>query len=232
MAVSLTHFAESIFVAMINGNPAAFAELTGIGPLPAVAPSSPNGPAFREVGLDKYAGRAFDGAARVDTVVALTDKLAVPFELKLGTARLTKSRVDNEWLAECRLSHGTYSTPRWSGNMMAILERNFKDVTDVHELVARVQVGSLPEPKAFVLTRDWFVVARRSVVNRWRRDPPKFSPRVKLLAFEDVVDAFGGKPAFNRLVESLLNIDFYDEWLATDSEAGEHAFGDDDRQIV
>ncbi len=104
--------------------------------------------------------------------------------------------------------------------MMAILERKFKDVADAHDLVARVQDGASKDPKSFVLTREWFVVARRSIVTRWKLAPPTFSPYVKLLAFEDIVDAFGGKSAFNTLVKSLLDIDFYDAWLATDSDAG------------
>jgi len=217
MTASLTHFAESIFVAMINGNPAKFAERAGLSSLLEGSANSSGGPAFREAGLEPYGGRAFDGAARVDAIVALSEKVAVPFELKLGAARLTKSRIDTEWLAECQPSH---ADSRWSGNLMAILDRKFKGVDDAQELVARVTKVGADEERTFVLTREWFVVARRSIITRWRQTPPAFSQHVKLLAFEDVVSDFGGKLAFNALVRSLLDVDFYDAWLATDDNAG------------
>ena len=202
---------------MVNENPAQFAERAGLSGIWDASVNPSGGPAFREGGLAPYGGRAFDGAAQVDAIVALSDKVAVPFELKLGAARLTKSRIDTEWLAECQPSH---ADSRWSGNMMAILDRRFKGVPDGHDLVARIKESGSNEGKTFVLTREWFVVARRSIIKRWRLAPPAFSQHVKLLAFEDIVDEFGGKPAFNALVTSLLDVDFYDAWLATDDDAG------------
>ena len=194
-----------------------FARRTGLSLLPSVAGAIGGGPAFCEVGLTPYAGRAFDGAARVDVIVALSDGRAVPFELKLGSTRLTKSRVDTEWLAECQPSH---ADSRWSGNMMAILERKFSGVSDPCELVATVAQLAVTVARTFVLTRDWFVVARRSVISRWKRAPPAFSSNARLLAFEDIVDDLGGKVAFNALVRPQLDdLDFYDTWLATDGEA-------------
>ncbi|HKY35321.1 MAG TPA: hypothetical protein VJN18_05235 [Polyangiaceae bacterium] len=216
MSVSLTHFAESILVAMINENPAKFSRRVGLSLLSGVSGAIGGGPAFCEAELARYAGRGFDGAARVDVIVALSDGRAVPFELKLGTTRLTKSRIDAEWLSECQPSH---ADSRWSGNMMAILERKFCGVTDPCELVATVEQPAASGARTFELTREWFVVARRSVVSRWKRTPPAFSSNARLLAFEDIVDDFGGKDAFNTLVRSQLDIDFYDAWLATDDDA-------------
>ena len=218
MTASLTHLAESIFVAMVNQNPAKLAKRAGLSGLWGASVNPSGGPAFREARLTPYSGRAFDGAARVDAIVALSDKIAVPFELKLGAARLTKSR--SRYRVALPSASPRTPTPVGVATLMAILDRRFKGVPDGHDLVARTQESGSNDVKTFVLTREWFVVARRRIIKRWRLTPPAFSHHVKLLAFEDIVDDFGGKPAFNALVTSLLDLDFYDAWLATDDDAG------------
>ena len=90
--------------------------------------------------------------------------------------------------------------------MMAILDRRFPVGVD-GDLVAVVADERL------LLTRRWFVVARRAVVSAWKAAPPAFSEHVQYLAFEDVVESFGGKIAFNELVGEMLDFDFYDEWI-------------------
>ena len=218
MTVSLTHLAESIFVAMVNQKPGAFITLPALDQLDDARFDASACVAYREVALDRYAGREFDGASRVDAIVTLTDDRAVPFELKLGTARLTRSRIDTEWLAACDSSH---DNPRWRGNMMAILERKFKGAANPEDLVARVHDDDDSSvDRTFILTRTWFVVARRKTISGWANSKPDFSSHVKYLVFEDVVDAFGGKTAFNTLVGSLLDFPFYETWFAADDDAG------------
>lgn len=207
MLLSLTYLSEAIFVEMVNRNRSTFSKVARLGNIaPDFFAQTPT-IAFREVPLEPYARRRFDGASRVDAVVTIAPGLATAFELKLGTTRINKTRVDDEWLAECTPSHGG---SRWSGNMMAILERRFENVQPEGDLSVKVN-----NEQVFSLTRTWYVVARRSVLNSWRNFRPKFSDHVQLLAFEDFVDAFGGKPAFNELVGELLNIDYYDAWIAT-----------------
>ena len=167
--------------------------------------------AFCEAKLDPFAGLTFDGASRVDVVVRLRQGLATAFELKLGKTRLSKSRIDGEWLAQCKKSHRGC---RWSGNMMAILDRRFP-----HE--ARGDLKAIVNgAEKLTLTRDWFVVARCRTVERWRTSRPKFSDHVRLLAFEDIVETYGGKEEFNALVREMLEVDFYEEWLNKDRRAG------------
>ena len=212
MPHSLSYLSEAVFVEMVNRKRSAFSEVARLKDIaPDFFAQTPT-VAFREAALEPYAHRQFDGASCVDTVVSVAPGLATAFELKLGTTRLTKTRVDDEWLAECTPSHGG---SRWSGNMMAILERRFKDTKPEGDL--RVKVNN---EHVFALTRTWYVVARRSVLDSWRTSSPKFSGQVQFLAFEDVVEAFGGKPAFNELVGELLNIDYYDTWITAPDDAG------------
>jgi len=163
-----------------------------------------------EANFEPVCGRTFDGACRVDVVVRLRPGMAAAFELKLGTTRLTKSRVDGEWLPPCLPSHGGR---RWRGNVMAVLERRFLGAT-VDTLSVRTTNERL------TLIHPWFLVARGSVLRAWKGDPPSFSSAVRQVAFEDIVSSFGNAEAFNRLVQGMLDIDFYNEWVASDPDAG------------
>lgn len=208
MPLALTHFSEAIFVALVNQrrNRDAFlsvAGLTGVDPDFFAAAECV---AFREAKLQPYGGRAFDGASRVDVVVRIAPRLATAFELKLGTTRLSKSRIDSEFLVDCSPSH---IDKRWRGNMMAILDRRFHGKAAPGEplTVTVDKVGDLP------LTREWFVVARRSTIEQWELTKPMFSEHVGLLEFERIVEVCGGKATFNELVREMLEIDFYEKWI-------------------
>jgi hypothetical protein len=212
MPVPLTHLSEAIFVAMVNQKRDAFLGVAGLAGVDADFFAAAECVAFRETSLRPYGGRAFDGASRVDAIVSIAPRLATAFELKLGMTRLSKSRIDSEWLSDCKPSH---ADRRWSGNMMAILDRRFRGPAPEEVLTATVEkVGE------FALTRAWFVVARRPTLKLWRAMKPAFSEYVRFLAFEDVVDAFGGKAAFNTLVREMLNIDFYETWIGKSEDAG------------
>ena len=91
--------------------------------------------------------------------------------------------------------------------MMAILDRRFPDSVGDEDLVA-IDAG-----KPLVLTRRWFVVARRATISVWESDPLAFSEHARYLAFEDIVDCIGGKDVFNNLVREMLDFDFYDSWI-------------------
>jgi hypothetical protein len=136
--------------------------------------------------------------------------VATAFELKLGTTRLSKTRVDDEWLACCTSSH---NDRRWKGNMMAILDRRFSLPVD-GDLTVEL------DGARHILTPTWFLVARRSTLSAWEGAGPAFSENVRRLAFEDVVDGFGGREPFNALVAEILAIDFYREWVLGNDTAG------------
>ncbi len=97
--------------------------------------------------------------------------------------------------------------------MMAILERRFSETFN-DDLVAVV------DKERLVLTRQWFVVARKRILASWKAAPPSFSENTRYIAFEDVVDVFGGKEAFNALVREMLDFDFYREWVQNEPTAG------------
>ena len=206
MPISLPYLSEAIFVAMVNQKRDAFLRIAGLtGVDIAYFSDADRLVAFRDASLLPYGGRAFDGASRVDVVVSIAPALATAFELKLGTTRLSKSRIDSEWLSTCKPSH---ADKRWSGNMMAILDRHFDEPAPDGDLTVAVDTV-----RRFALTRDWYVVARRPTLTSWRASKPNFSDHVQFLAFEDVVDEFGGKPAFNDLMGDMLNFDFYEAWV-------------------
>lgn len=205
MPIALTHFAEKVFAAMVNEQRDAFVSLCGLtDDADADFVHAARELAACDVQLARFGGRAFDGASRVDVVVRLRQDRAVPFELKLGGTRLDSARINRDWLAPCQPS--SHADNRWRGNMMAILDRRFPEpVPD--ELIVNV------DGERLTLTRSWFVVARRRTINAWATFPPGFSEHVRLLAFEDVVQSFGGRNAFNRMIREMLDFDFYREWV-------------------
>ena len=207
MPLSLSHLGEDLFAAMANERRFAFIQAVGLSSdttrefiesVPILATC--------EAHFEPVAGRSFDGACRVDVIVRVRPGFAAAFELKLGTNRLTRARIDEEWLPECTPSH---QDRRWKGNVMAVLERRF-----AHTTVDRLTVSAAGEPVELIT--PWYVVARRKVLNGWQEAPPRFSPAVRQVAFEDIVAGFGDRAAFNELVRRLLEIDYYDEWVARD----------------
>jgi len=205
MAASLTYLSEDVFAGMVNQLRGAFVDMCGLSSQcdAAFLVGAPK-IAFTEVSLAPYLGTNFDGASRVDVVVMLRADLAVPFELKLGTTRLTRTRIDEEWLPPCQHSH---DGKRFKGNMLAILERKFPG-----DAKADLQVKL--DDRRVSLTRDWFVVVRERIAEGWRGAArPTFSPQARVLSFEKVVDEFGGPDPFNNLVRELLAINYYERWV-------------------
>lgn len=162
---------------------------------------------YANVRLAPYSGISFDGASCVDLVVLTKEKLGVPFELKLGKTRLTKRRIDGEWLSGCKLSH---RGKRFSGNMMSVLERKFP--VDLPADTLRAYIGD----REVTLTKEWFVIARSKVLRHWEDVArPAFSENVRLLGFETIVHGFGDQECFNLMVHDILNFDYYSEWIMT-----------------
>ncbi|MCC9603742.1 hypothetical protein LOC67_24595 [Stieleria sp. JC731] len=206
MPVSLSHLAEVIVSEMADRQRMATIEalgLTAIADLDHV--ESVKTFAYHECKLARHHGYIFDGANRVDVVLWIHPTIAVALELKLGATRLTKTRIDNEFLLDCRTSHkGT----RIAGNMMAILDRRFGGIAPEEGLNVEIGDGNIE------LSREWFVVTRQSILNKWIGDArPDFSPNTSCVTIGALVTAFGGKQRFNDLVGELLAIDYFDEWV-------------------
>ncbi len=209
MAVSLTHIAEPIFAAIVNRIREPFLDLCGlreqadldfVRSVPELATC--------EAKLEPLGSRSFDGASRVDVLVRLRKGHAVAFELKLGTTRLSRSRIDEEWLRTCVPTH---DNQRWGGNMMAILDRRFSEsVPD--ELFATIETGKGRSRERLLLSRFWFVVTRDEILSQWHTSSPSFSEFVRYCSFEDVVNRFGSQAEFNSLVHEMLNFDYHSVW--------------------
>jgi hypothetical protein len=208
MAVSISHFGEALITRMANDLRGKFLDLCQLrGEADPEFISGTEPLAHQELQLLPYAGIAFDGASRVDLVVRLAMDRAAPFEVKLGTTRLTRSRIDEEWLCGCGFSHGR---TRFRGNMMSILDRRFPPGVPLDDL--RVKLG---KDQSLKLTPTWFVIVKDCVLKTWNgENRPAFSDRVKLVSMESIVECYGGKSRFNSLVREVLAIDYYEEWIA------------------
>lgn len=177
--------------------------------------------AIKEATLDRYAGLAFDGASRIDMLLLLEGNRGLPFEIKLGSTRLSKGRIDDEWLRGCEKSH---CETRWSGNMMSILERDFPEGTTREPLYANVRYGARADLQRVMLTPQWFIIARDRVIQSWGRPGarPNFSANVGFLSFESIVARHEGAGVpgqeFNALVRNLLKFDFYKRWIVGGDE--------------
>ena len=198
MPIGLTHLGEAIVQKLIELRPDEFLKLCGR-PQTGVH----GGRVFREVPLREYAGRRFDGASRVDLVVPLSPTEALPVEVKLGETRLSKTRVDTEWLSGCRTSHGDTA---WAGNMMSILDQLIPAHATDQCLVGHVDGADYP------LTQAWCVVVRQRTFAAWTGEGrPAFS-RARIVSFDELVSAF--EPAeFNEIVRELVSFPYYETWI-------------------
>jgi hypothetical protein len=198
MPIGLTHLGEAIVQMLIEAQPNRFLELCG---LPQLGVHGSR--VFREVELLPYAGKRFDGASRIDLIVPLNAVEALPVEVKLGETRLSKRRVDSEWLSGCRASHdGT----RWAGNMMSILDQLVPTHAPEERLIAHANGTDFP------LTHSWCVVVRRRTANAWSGpERPAFS-RATVVAFDDLVAAFEPEQ-FDEMIRRLLTFPYHQTWV-------------------
>jgi hypothetical protein len=199
MPIELTHFGEALAQTLIERRPRKFFELCGLNHTEIAG-----GRVYREATLKSYNGRRFDGASRVDLIVPLSDQEAIPIEVKLGVTRLSKRRVDTEWLAGCRTTHGDTA---WAGNMLSILDQLVPTNMQQERLIAQV------DGNTFRLTHTWFVLVRRQIANTWENDPPSFS-RAGIIAFDELVTSFRPQE-FDAIVKELLSFPYYDTWFKT-----------------
>jgi hypothetical protein len=207
MPVTLSHFGEDIVHAMACKMGKGFLALCPGFTEEKVAQAV----AIKEAPLESYADIPFDGASRVDMVLLLEGNRGVPFEIKLGSTRLSRTRISDEWLCGCKQSG--HRPSRWTGNMMSILDRRFPPGTPEGPLRANYAKGT--ENQTVELTKEWFVLACEEKTETLRRNPPDF--RASLISFESIVRAYEGSgiqgQAFNALVRDLLDIDFYQTWI-------------------
>jgi len=180
MPVSLSHFGEDIICKMVCSLGRDFLKLC-----PGFEDQNVSDPvAITEARMDRFGNTTFDGASRIDMLVMLEGNRGLPFEIKLGKTRLTKGRIDGEWLTGC-----TRKKNAWSGNMMSVLERKFEDAPDSENLGALNMSGQRVE-----LTQKWFLIARESKINSWGAPNgehwPSFTQNVGFVSLESIVHSY------------------------------------------
>jgi hypothetical protein len=206
MPLVLPFVAEQLFAAMINRCRTDFFSLSGLSELADMTyVNRAREVASTEMSLAPYGGRAFDGASRIDVLVQLGSAKGAAFELKLGATRLSKTRFEKELLKCCEES--SHGDRRWTGNMIAILDRRFSEGVD-GELIARVSDGT-----HLAVVPKWFLVVRRRTKSTWQRVGGPAFRNAEVLSFEDLVDGCLGREGFNALVRELLPADFYQAWV-------------------
>jgi hypothetical protein len=200
----MTNMGEHLLAAIVNESRTSFFDLCS----PPVQVDnayveSAESVAFAEVPLCPFGQRRFDPMSRVDLVVRSGLRVAVPFELKLGKTRLTRAAI-GERLGPCKASK--HEDARWRGNMMGILNYAFVPACE-GELAARLGDG---ESDTVTLTRKWYLIARRVVVNDLRLG--QISPHMGYVVFEDIVGLVGNQ-RFDEIVREHLPDNFYQAWV-------------------
>lgn len=197
--IELTHIGESITAKMFNLSSDVrrlFSERIGV--------ISTDSYAQPEVQLKECNGFGFDGAHKID-VALLKDNRCVPVELKLGKDRLTKGQFESRFLKGCMTSH---ENSRISGSMISILERNLPASCQTTDIFAE------HDSSRYLVTKEWVLVCRDLVINKWKHTgKPGLSSHCKILAFEEIVEAFGGARAFNERVKEGITFNYFDNWL-------------------
>ncbi len=201
MAVKLTHIGERLVQAMAKADLDRFYKRCGLKRY-----AGADWEVEIELKLAPWAGRAFDPVSKVDLGIRLDESSVVPVEIKLGRGGLGTSAVGQLLKSWDQSKH---PDPRWSGSMMAILDRRFPEQA--------VSVGSWPEDlraevggRSFTLEEEWIVIARRNVIASWQKASP--FRKARFVPFEDLARDLGVED-FNRIVTDLLPDNFYQEWI-------------------
>jgi len=158
--------------------------------------------AFAETTIAHDQGYGFDPMHKVDVALWVQPNAAYALELKLGETGLGRANI-NKWLKPCVLNKvGT----NLKGSMLAILDRRSNEETPIGDLVTVLNGQNIP------LQRNWAIVARTKIINNWGNNAPDFSPETKQIQVEDLIKAYGGEIVFNKLVETLLEFNYFQEW--------------------
>ena len=148
---------------------------------------------------DRY---ACDGEQKVDVLCA-GEGHAIALEAKLGETRLAPNVFRQQFCGCCVQSK--HSNPRLSGSMIAILERSLP-FAGAPSLTAEV------EGTQWTLAQPWWLVVRKSVLNRWQKanDIPVKSARI--LVFDALVQVYGSRQQFDQMVQRAVGADFAERW--------------------
>jgi len=202
--IQLTHIAENLIAEMYNRS--APVRKLFINNLDTYDINQADSKAVPELQLSVCGQYQFDGAHKVD--VAILDKkkyVCIPCEAKLGKDRLGKSEFEKRFLKPCHPSHGG---KRLAGSMLAILDGKLPANCQKTPLLTNFM------GKTYDLSAKWFLIVRRNTLKSWDKNgQPSLSSNCIIIAFEDLVDLFGGVKEFNALVKELFEFDYYENWI-------------------
>lgn len=162
--------------------------------------------AISEVPINYDGNYRFDGAHKIDVAVLLPDsQKCIAIEAKLGKDRLTASTFNNRFLKTCGIS--AHSNPSITGSMIAILEGKLPESCKRQAVIVKHQ------DKNFNLHDKWVLVVLRQIKDNWdSRVRPSLRNGVTI-AFESIVESYGGPEKFNELVSDLVKGDYYNDWF-------------------
>jgi len=188
MSVLLTHIGEAVTQGLLEATPAGFLEQTfGRKPISL----------FRELPLNHFHGKSFDGMGRVDLVAQISEREAIPIEVKLGVKRMTKGRID-QWLD---LQGDSHKGTRWRGNMIYFLDR-----------FDGLEVTNANDGSTLRLSHTWYLVLRESIYKKLcNRGLLSRLKRAKIIVFEELVRQVGAE-TFNEVVRRQFPENPYDKW--------------------
>jgi hypothetical protein len=202
--IQLTHIGETLLSEMINRS-RPVRDFLAEHSLP-IASVGNKVNAHSEVQL-RHCGRyRFDGAHKLDVAILLGGiKSCVGLEAKLGRDRLSKAEFEKRFLKKCGISH---SDSRISGSMISILEGKLPKACDRRDIIVEQQDVD------YKLLPCWLLVVRKRILDVWSRSGrPELSQNCVVLSFEDFVSRYGGREPFNDLVQKLVDVDYYRDWM-------------------
>jgi hypothetical protein len=202
--IKLTHIGEMLLAEMINRS-RPVRNLLAEQSLP-IASVRNKVNALAEIQLHHYGRYQFDGAHKLDVAILLRGiKSCVGLEAKLGRDRLSKAEFEKRFLKKYGISH---SGSRISGSMISILEGKLPEPYTLNNVIVKHQ------DIEYKLLPCWLLVVRKSILDVWSRSGrPALSQNCIVLSFEDFVNRYGGRERFNDLVQKLVDVDYYREWI-------------------
>ncbi len=151
----------------------------------------------------------FDGFSTLDLGVLLKNNKVLPIEVKLGRFGLAKASV-NKMLNPCSISAHT-SEYRVSGKLFAILNRNYD--SELAKIVGNTELCTRINGETHPISDVWGVIARDSVISSWKKMPPDFNGKQKIISIESVCSSYG-EHEFNNLVGGIFSgVNFYNTWF-------------------
>lgn len=157
-----------------------------------------------------------DGESRIDCLIADATK-GMGMEIKLGTTRMTTGTFQKRFLRPCKKD--THEPPRVSGNMIAILDKNFDSFDSHLEMQAdeNIDISASFQGECLPLSDTWLLMVRQKVWENWKFG--KTGPVIRachVVIFEEIVKLLGDGTRFNQIVNDLIGNDFAKDWELID----------------